>query len=542
MHFSSRKPIASAAVLALVSAGLVTAPERASAGNDFLKGVIVGGVGAAIINHANKNQRKSAPRTVYKKKTVTKKSSSGPRSTIATFATTRTEVRDYQTRLNALGYNAGTPDGLYGKMTRNAVSSFQASLGAPMTGKLTSSEAGILIQRSSQPLIATAGPSAGYAMAAQQPQAYPQPQTAFQQSQPQTGYPAPAAVPFGQQAAGASPAFPAMPAGTAPQAASQPTAAPHNAFPTLGTGTQQPAVAAPGFPQAPQPQGQMAAATPQGGAFPTMPSAAAPQSATTQAAAPQPAFPSISTASAATPKTEGSVAPTFGAAQSSFPSLQTAAVAVAAGATSAAQAVGFKPTVQMPKGAAAPAAAPEAERFSILDVSTGSSLSEAKQQLAFEGLTNCEEVSGVTHCSAGSDAMQDLVAVKTEEMPDGEIKVGAMSRHLTFTQPMPQDSLREMMADRYAALLDAPNQMIGSSDCMSLANLTSGGKAELTARIMSGDNASLASLAKSCGHFSRIVFGSADDNDLVNEVSIFLFDGSIFADGVEAAKPAKIKF
>lgn len=73
MHFSSRKPIASAAVLALVSAGLVTAPERASAGNDFLKGVIVGGVGAAIINHANKNQRKSAPRTVYKKKTVTKK-------------------------------------------------------------------------------------------------------------------------------------------------------------------------------------------------------------------------------------------------------------------------------------------------------------------------------------------------------------------------------------------------------------------------------------------------------------------------------------
>lgn len=46
----------------------------------------------------------------------------------------REEVLELQTLLNGLGYNAGTPDGLFGSGTRRAVRAFQTAQGAPADG------------------------------------------------------------------------------------------------------------------------------------------------------------------------------------------------------------------------------------------------------------------------------------------------------------------------------------------------------------------------------------------------------------------------
>ena len=135
-----RTSLATTCAAALVAGSLATAPTRVAA-NDFLEGVAGALIGAAIANEVNK--KKSKPKTVTR--TVSKPKPAGPRPTIAVFATTRTEVRDYQTRLNTLGYNAGAPDGIYGGKTKRAVMAFQTSIGAAATGVLSQADASILI-------------------------------------------------------------------------------------------------------------------------------------------------------------------------------------------------------------------------------------------------------------------------------------------------------------------------------------------------------------------------------------------------------------
>ncbi|MCA0177402.1 MAG: peptidoglycan-binding protein [Proteobacteria bacterium] len=55
-------------------------------------------------------------------------------------------VRDAQARLNALGYNVGTPDGAAGPRTQNALRSFQQSRGLPATGRLDAATSQALSQ------------------------------------------------------------------------------------------------------------------------------------------------------------------------------------------------------------------------------------------------------------------------------------------------------------------------------------------------------------------------------------------------------------
>lgn len=136
---------ATACALALVATSGAVAPQPAAAG-DLAKKIIIGAGIAAIANEINKNSRKKTQKrsTPRKKSTRTakrKKAPAGPRATIGTFKTTRSEVRDYQMRLNRLGFDTGTPDGLVGKKTRAGVSAFQASIGAPQTGTLTDDQA-----------------------------------------------------------------------------------------------------------------------------------------------------------------------------------------------------------------------------------------------------------------------------------------------------------------------------------------------------------------------------------------------------------------
>ncbi|MDY8108925.1 efflux RND transporter periplasmic adaptor subunit [Fulvimarina sp. 2208YS6-2-32] len=58
----------------------------------------------------------------------------------------RDAVRMAQQALNALGYEAGTPDGLVGQSTRDAIRAFQADKGLEATGDLSAAFAGALIQ------------------------------------------------------------------------------------------------------------------------------------------------------------------------------------------------------------------------------------------------------------------------------------------------------------------------------------------------------------------------------------------------------------
>ena len=47
---------------------------------------------------------------------------------------TRSQTRELQTRLNALGFDSGTPDGLAGPNTRRALRAFQRANGYPADG------------------------------------------------------------------------------------------------------------------------------------------------------------------------------------------------------------------------------------------------------------------------------------------------------------------------------------------------------------------------------------------------------------------------
>ena len=54
----------------------------------------------------------------------------------ASLELTRTEKKDIQTGLWALGFNPGVPDGVFGARTRKAIREWQSSRGAPPTGHL----------------------------------------------------------------------------------------------------------------------------------------------------------------------------------------------------------------------------------------------------------------------------------------------------------------------------------------------------------------------------------------------------------------------
>lgn len=118
-------------------------PVQADAG-DFLGGVGVGVGGTLLYQHIRRNQqRRAAPRRYYKPRTRY----SAPRYRISDVPADRNQIRDYQARLNMLGFNAGSPDGIPGPRTRRAVVAFQSSIGSAATGRLSRSDVSVLVQR-----------------------------------------------------------------------------------------------------------------------------------------------------------------------------------------------------------------------------------------------------------------------------------------------------------------------------------------------------------------------------------------------------------
>ncbi|WP_226780513.1 peptidoglycan-binding domain-containing protein [Oceaniglobus trochenteri] len=117
-----------------IAASLVILPATRAAADagDFVAGAIVG----AIVNHAARNNR-GTTKKVYR--STKRKTYSKPR-----IPATQTG-RQIQSSLNYFGFNAGSVDGQLGRKSRDAISQYQAYLGYPVTGQLSSFEQDLLI-------------------------------------------------------------------------------------------------------------------------------------------------------------------------------------------------------------------------------------------------------------------------------------------------------------------------------------------------------------------------------------------------------------
>lgn len=200
----SRKKIAPPVLFAL--AALVATPSLAQ--DRIIRDMFSIG-GALIINgieQRNRQQQTQAPRQRSVDPAAAQRA-----------AEERERMRFIQSRLNALGYDAGTPDGVSGPRTRRAIANFQASIGEPETGTLSEAQLATLYERSSGFGVPAVGGAAAPAFPSLgTPVATPsQPAPAF----PALGGAAPS------PAAGSAPAF--------PQLAAPGAAQPVPAFPTI---------------------------------------------------------------------------------------------------------------------------------------------------------------------------------------------------------------------------------------------------------------------------------------------------------------------
>lgn len=136
---------------ALIAASMAFTPvSRAQAdGGDVAAGVLLGVLGSAVVNDAKKKKKKK----YYKSTSVP--------------SATRAENRQVQTSLNYFGFPAGGADGVLGRKSRTAISSYQVYMGYPATGYLTDFERGFLINSYNR---AMAGGAATTQMVAANPQ------------------------------------------------------------------------------------------------------------------------------------------------------------------------------------------------------------------------------------------------------------------------------------------------------------------------------------------------------------------------------------
>lgn len=123
--------------VAFVATTVAIAPAHnasADVGDGIVGGLVGGAISGIIVNESAKHRerQRAQPRVVYKKV---------PR----TYSPARAHVRENQVALNYFGFPAGTPDGVRGRNTRNAVSQYQAHMNYPITGYLTEYERQFLV-------------------------------------------------------------------------------------------------------------------------------------------------------------------------------------------------------------------------------------------------------------------------------------------------------------------------------------------------------------------------------------------------------------
>jgi peptidoglycan hydrolase-like protein with peptidoglycan-binding domain len=121
-------------VMAALMTGVAAMPGTRAAA-DFADGLVGGLVGGAVSGIIVNESAKARER---KRTTTTTQTYRAP-------SISSQQVREEQTALNYFGFPAGTPDGVRGRNTRNAVSQFQAHMGYPVTGSLQEYERQFLI-------------------------------------------------------------------------------------------------------------------------------------------------------------------------------------------------------------------------------------------------------------------------------------------------------------------------------------------------------------------------------------------------------------
>lgn len=128
------------ALVALVSlsVGVGHAPEVWADSRDAIAGFIVGmGIGAAV-SAGNKSSKKK-----YSSKSS--KSSKKKSSTPAKKSTAQRGDAQVQAALNFYGFEAGTPDGVFGPATRAAIKRYQVAVGEAESGTLTQAQTSALL-------------------------------------------------------------------------------------------------------------------------------------------------------------------------------------------------------------------------------------------------------------------------------------------------------------------------------------------------------------------------------------------------------------
>lgn len=147
---------------AAIAAALVFVPaQRATADTkDLIVGAIVGGAIIAGVNAAQKRkqqqaqvqQRTQAVTPRVSTRSYAPKARRTVRHTPKAVAPKRPSIpatqegREIQSSLNYFGFNAGSVDGRVGSRTKQAISGYQAYMGYPSTGVLSSFEQHVLTQ------------------------------------------------------------------------------------------------------------------------------------------------------------------------------------------------------------------------------------------------------------------------------------------------------------------------------------------------------------------------------------------------------------
>lgn len=419
----------------MLGAGMLAMPLPAAANDDLVRGLI--GLGTAIIvNEAQKSQpapvRRSQPART-----------SAPR---AVAQTRRDEVEqresriEIQRRLNALGFNTGQPDGVFGPRTRSAIAAYQASLGRNPDGRISREEIDLLY--------AQTGGVAG-----------PAPVAAG--SFPQLGMPG--------APAGTSP-FPQL--GAAPGSSSSPA----TAFPTLGTASPPATASAGSFPSLGTPTGSSSA----GAAFPTLGNAPSAESA--------PGFPQLASEAAAAEETGFPAVANAPQPNAAFPGLGPAP----ASPDTSMPALGFAEppaAAAFPPVAAIPVLDPsgplqettlEAEvallpygtvdkQPRISGVALGDDAKTRNEALKDAGYKDCETTEGLVTCLRKSDTLADTLSIWV----DADGRTWAMHRAIEFVEAAPRDLIEAQFSQTYPELMAAPGHAQSSRPNCNAAGLGS---------------------------------------------------------------------
>lgn len=473
------KTISKILTASVVSTSLMV-PAAYAGSRDFIGGAAVGIGGTLLLqqlNKKNKNVQKKRTRSNNPRKKNTVQSVSG--SNIAEVPTTRDQARDMQRRLNQLGFDAGTPDGIAGKRTRAAVSGFQYSIGSAQTGKLSQSDISILIQSTSQ-------------QAADIGSAYQANNQAF-----------PIAPPLGQNSA-----FPGAPSPAALGQNGGNTVYPEPTFPTIAApqfsqqapqaagvgqpGTAFPLAAAPGS----SPQGQQASAFPKLG----VPANNKPGIATINA----PAFQVPANAIPMNALPSGAVAPT--------PKVVPAPGSVTPEIATTQQMVSLNTTVQQ--------TFPVIDQFpSIFGISPGGNYLRSQAALANEGFSECDDDGELLICEKDNASMNDRVVIgRSEGGPDAVVYMAG--RELTFKNPVRKEFIFARLSEAYPEILGQADQRLASLECESFL----AGATEVTFDPIMTSSDLNADLIAACSTYFAISFIESTDNQMVESAVITLFD------------------